>query len=155
MYKVIEIGGNEYKLEYSFEASLYKDCVTSVVDIIRGMSDEDDQDSIINSIADLPKVAITVFCAGLLEHHGVEGDNTVPNLRTARRLAKTWILEQGEDGNFYDLFTMCTNQMGEDGFFKRVGLEQMLNQTEEEVQKPTKAPQDHKRKTTRKKTTEA
>ena len=69
------------------------------------------------------------------------------------RSALKWILEQGEDGNFYALLKLCIDQMGEDGFFKLTGLEDMLNQTEEEEKPVPKTPQDHKRKS--RKTTEA
>lgn len=32
MYKVLNIGGQEYKLEYSIEASLYADCISNLTD---------------------------------------------------------------------------------------------------------------------------
>ena len=147
MYKTIKIGNEEYKLEYSFEASLYGECVDAVMTIITKMSEGDPQKTI-EGMSNLPMTAITVFYAGLLEHHGLEGDKRVPNFATAKRLAKEYILSLGENGNFYDLFSMCIDQMGEDGFFKRTGLEAMMSPGEEEdAQELPKVPQDHKRKT--------
>ena len=147
MYSILKIGDKEYKLEFSFEASMYSDCVSSVMKIISGMS-ESDAESVISSMADLPKTAVTLLYAGLLEHHGSEGDRAVPDKRTAKALAKQWILEQGEDGNFYTLMKLCIDQMGEDGFFKLTGLEDMMSSTEDEEVKPVpKTPQDHKKKT--------
>ena len=152
MYSIIKIGGEEYKLEYSFEASMYSDCVSSVMKIIGGLSNETDIHEQIAGMSDIPKVAVTLLYAGLLEHHGIEGDNKVMNLRTAKMLAKQWILEQGEDGNFYELLTLCTNQMGEDGFFKLIGLEEILSPEAEEKKPVPKKPQDHQKKA--RKTTE-
>ena len=151
MYSILKIGDKEYKLEFSFEASMYSDCVSSVMKILSGMS-ESDAESVISSMSDIPKTAVTLLYAGLLEHHGVDaiGDGPkVPNLKVAKMLAKQWILEQGEGGNFYDLLKLCIDQMGEDGFFKLTGLEEMLATAEEKMeQKPVpKTPQDHKKKT--------
>lgn len=147
MYSILKIGDKEYKLEFSFEASMYSDCVSSVMKILSGMS-ESDAESVISSMADLPKTAVTLLYAGLLEHHGYEGDRAVPDKRTAKALAKQWILEQGEEGNFYALMKLCIDQMGEDGFFKLTGLEDMMSPTEDEEEKPVpKTPQDHKKKT--------
>lgn len=146
MYSILKIGGKEYKLEFTFEASMYSDCVSSVMNILGGLSGDDIRTQIA-SMSDIPKTAVTLLYAGLLEHHGEE-----LNLKDAKMLARQWILEQGEDGNFYALLKMCIDQMGEDGFFKLTGLEDMLTQ-EEEAKPAPKTPQDHKRKTT-KKTTE-
>ena len=146
MYSIVKIGGKEYKLEFSFEASMYSDCVSSVMSVLGGLSGDDIRTQI-SSMSDIPKTAVTLLYAGLLEHHGDE-----LNFNDAKMLARQWILEQGEDGNFYALLKLCIDQMGEDGFFKLTGLEDMLNQ-EEEAKPAPKTPQDHKRKTT-KKTTE-
>lgn len=147
MYSILKIGDKEYKLEFSFEASMYSDCVNSVMRILRGLSD-DEMENQIAGMSDIPKTAVTLLYAGLLEYP----ENGVPNLQTAKQLAKQWILEQGEDGNFYDLLRLCVDQMGEDGFFKLTGLESMMNPTEEEEKPVPKTPQDHKKKV--RKTTE-
>lgn len=146
MYSIVKIGGKEYKLEFSFEASMYSDCVSSVMSVLGGLSG-DDMRTQIASMSDIPKTAVTLLYAGLLEHHGDE-----LSFKDAKLLARQWILEQGEDGNFYALLKLCIDQMGEDGFFKLTGLEEMLTQEEEEVKPVPKTPQDHKRKTTRKTT---
>lgn len=152
MYSILKIGDKEYKLEYSFEASMYSDCVSSVMRIMSGMA-EGDAESVISSMADLPRTAVILLYAGLLEHHGIEADKAVPDFRTAKLLAKQWILEQGEGGNFYALMKLCIDQMGEDGFFDLTGVSEVMNLETETEQTPKKVPQDHKRKTT-KKTTE-
>ena len=36
-----------------------------------------------------------------------------------------------ETGNFYGILQMCIDQMTEDGFFKLIGLTEMVNQTKE------------------------
>lgn len=154
MYGILKIGGEDYKVEYSFEAALYKDCVGTVMEVMTLLTGNNDKDVILG-LSDLPTSTVKILYAGLLEHHGIEGDGKVTSLADAKRLTKQWILEQGEDGSFYDLLLKLTEQMGEDGFFKRIGLDKifMTEEEEEEIMpKPTVTPQDHKPKQ-RKKTT--
>ena len=148
MYKTIKIGTNDYKLEYSIEASLYSDCIDKVsgmlVNVVMGQA-EKDLKPIISAMSDIPNTAITVFYAGLLEHHGAEGDGTVLNRDAAKRLAVVLLKDESNDiKNWYDLLVLCMNQMGDDGFFDLVGMNEML-QTEAESPK--------RKATTRKKTT--
>lgn len=167
MYKIMEIGGVEYRLEYTMEAALYSECVETLVDFVgktvaaqnlseltSGLEEEKQRQVMemaikqsISSLTELPQTAITVFYAGLLEHHGVEGDGTVLNKKDAKALVKQYFAEHAEDGtdNFFDLINICMEQINEDGFFKRIGLEKMLSQEQAE-KKPKKTPQDHKRK---------
>ena len=138
MYKSLNIDGKEYHLEYSIEASLYADCVTTLMDFLYGMDGEDDTEKIKNTIVSLstmPKVAITIFYAGLIEAHGThpDGDGSVPDLNTAKQLVRRYMNEHKDDetGNFYGILQMCIDQMTEDGFFKLIGLTEMVNQTKE------------------------
>ena len=159
MYKVLNIGGKDYHLEYSIEASLYADCVESITYIFSGASAEEDEEltrkerikEMFSSMANLPKTTLTVFYAGLLEAHGICGDATVPDIATAKELIKQYITEHKDDdtGNFYGIFNICAEQMAEDGFFKLIGLEAMTAQGEEAEAKQPKVPQDHKKKTTK------
>ena len=60
-----------------------------------------------------------------------------------------------EQGNFYGLFSMCIEQMEEDGFFKLTGLETFmdnLNAAMDSVKakKTPKKPTDHLKKATAK-----
>lgn len=159
MYKVLNIGGKDYHLEYSIEASLYADCVESITDVFGGTSAEDDEKmsrkervkELFSSMANLPKTTLTVFYAGLLEAHGDSGDKTVPDIATAKELVKQYITEHKDDdtGNFFGIFNICLEQMAEDGFFKLIGLEALTAQGEETEVKQPKVPQDHKKKTTK------
>lgn len=138
MYKTITIGGKDYKLEYSIEASLYGDCVASVVSLLANIgkaAEKDDMVKQIHEISNIPQVAWTIFYAGLLEAHGThpEGDGTVPDKEAAKVLMVQYIKEhQGEEGgDFYDVLSMCMNQMGEDGFFKLTGMDAVISQATE------------------------
>ena len=71
MYSIIKIGGKEYKLEFTFEASMYSDCVSSVMSVLGGLSGGDMRTQIA-SMSDIPKTAVTLLYAGLLEHHADE-----------------------------------------------------------------------------------
>lgn len=153
MYKVLKIGDTEYKLEYSFEAALYENCTETVLSIFRLMSSGRDQENLIKGMSNIPNTAIVIFYAGLLEHHGASGDGTVKSIKDAKNLAIQY-LKSTEDGSFYKLMETCISQMGEDGFFGLIGLDQLMSIPEatQETQKVSKTPQDHKPKQTKKKT---
>lgn len=168
MYKILPIGGKDYKLEYTIEASLYGDCTESLIDFIgktfapstekeltEGMTDEEKlktrQQLIKNSIkgiSNLPKTALTIFYAGLMEYHGTgkKGDKTVCSIEDAKEILWDYFTEHESDGtgNYYDLLAVCLEQMGEDGFFDRSGLKQALG-VEPPKLKRVKEPQDHKK----------
>lgn len=157
MYKVLTIGGNEYKLEYTIEASLYDECIEKLVaffgntfgganeeEITKDMDEEQKMEvrklllkNSISGIGNLPQTALSVFYAGLLEHHGSEGDKSIKSKRDAKELVRTYFKEHTEDGkdNFFDLLTICLEQMVEDGFFKRTGLEKIVARSEAEPKK--------------------
>lgn len=147
MYKIININGEEYKLEFSVEASLYGECIDRIATlmmVVANAEGENDMRSLLAGISDLPRTTLQCFYAGLMEHHNFEsGDGRVKNLRDAKKLAVALI--KGEDtdvDNWYDLLMICADQMREDGFFDLVGLG-----TSEK--KPKVVPQDHKRKATK------
>lgn len=159
MYKILTISGKDYKLEYTVEASLYKDGVDRLIDFIGGtfapeneekltekMEDEDRtkvrveiMKNLRNEMINLPNTALVLFYSGLLEHHGEDGDGTILSLKDAKNLVKQLFSEQPEDGitDFAALLAVCMEQMAEDGFFKRTGLEKIM--APEEKAKPNRA----------------
>lgn len=159
MYKVLTIGGKDYRLEYNVEASLYKDGVDRLINFLsgalgasgeaeltKGLSDEDKtkvrielMQNLRSEVINLPDTALTLFYAGLLEYHGLDGDGSVLTKSDAKKLVKQLFAEQPEDGitDFASLLEVCMTQMGEDGFFKRTGLEKIAEQSE--AAKPNRA----------------
>lgn len=139
MYGIFKVLNKEYKLEYSVEASLYADCVRELSYVFMNLSDDASAIDAINQIADIPNTTLTILYAGLIEHHGEDGDKSVLSIKDARKIAKDYILEHKADGTGFwmDILHICLNQMAEDGFFKLTGLEDILknmtgNQTEEQ-----------------------
>lgn len=131
MYKILNVNGEEYKLEYSIEASLYNDCIEKVVGLMYNMDEgqnRKDVQKMLSGISDIPNTAIICLYAGLLEHHGTDvGDGSVPNIAAAKRIASNLLRnKENEIKNWYDVFTLCLEQMGEDGFFELIGLDAML-----------------------------
>lgn len=153
MYKIIKIGGEDYKLEFSIEASLYNDCIEKITNLMYSIDsgqNKRDVKQILSGISDIPNTAVICFYAGLMEHHGIEGDGKVVNLLTAKRLAKQLLKdEESEVKNWYDIFRICLDQMSEDGFFDLIGMSDMLSAEPTEPKKEPKKPQDHKRKQTK------
>ena len=149
MYKVLTIGGKEYRLEYSIEASLYADCVTSLMGMMADVENADNEKNVkkmLEGMSNIPQTALTIFYAGLMEAHGShpDGDGTVPDIQTAKRLISEYMKEhKGEDsGNFYGVMNICVEQMVEDGFFELVGLNALM---ESPKKKQKKVPTDHQK----------
>lgn len=152
MYKVLNIGGQDYKLEYSIEASLYADCISSLTGLmtdIETAGNLNDIKKVLAGVSNIPQTTLTMFYAGLMEAHGnhPDGDGMVSDIQTAKRLIAQYIKEHTEDetGNFYGIMQMCIEQMGEDGFFKLTGLNPMMEAMTSKPKKKLKIPQDHKK----------
>ena len=148
MYSTITIGGKDYRLEYSIEASLYADCTAKLVEFlsaaygsseisknIRKVDEEKRAVALrsvvregLQAVANIPDVALTLFYAGLLQYHGIEGDKTVVSMRDAKKVVREYFEEHKDDdqGDFYSILQICIEQMGEDDFFRRIGLEKMF-----------------------------
>ncbi|MGL6219332.1 MAG: hypothetical protein ACRC36_14950, partial [Lacrimispora sphenoides] len=77
--KILTIGGKDYKVEYSFEAAEYKDCVDKAFKVVsgsymvrRGNFDKDDKqammemviDGTADMVSDLPSVVPSFLYAG-------------------------------------------------------------------------------------------
>lgn len=108
-------------------------------------------DAMISGASSVPKMAIDFLYMGLLEHHGAEGDGTVLSRADAKKVYKEFCKENPDDkmAMHSGLFEALKVQMETDGFFKRIGLDQMLesmNKSIEEEVKQQKVPQDHKKK---------
>ena len=105
--KVINIDGIDYTFEFTIEASLYSECTEKVTGLMAnaGMAQAEDGNAMeqvkgmLSTMADIPTVAMTMFYAGLMEHHG----NTVKCLNDAKVLVKKYLAEHKDDdkGNFY------------------------------------------------------
>lgn len=139
--KTIKIGEKEYKFEFSIEASLFNDCTERLTTFIANIGEAQskaDIKRIVSSISDIPQTALAMFYAGLLEHHGEDGDGSVMTKKDAKRLIKQYFAENKDTGNddFYSVLTLMIECMGDDGFFKRVGLEKMFAEAEKQNPQP-------------------
>ena len=145
--KVIKIGNKEYKFEFTIEASLYGECteaLTAFLTNIGSAQGKADLKELLKSISDIPQTALTLFYAGLLEHHGEDGDGTVATKKDAKRLIKQYFEDNKDtdEADFYSIMALMIGVMEEDGFFKRTGLERVL---EAGMKNAPKKPQDHKK----------
>lgn len=144
----LKIGNKDYKIEYTVEASLYKDCTEKIVEFMTetmSAGTEKDIKEVIGAMTNIPQTTLTMFYAGLLEHHGEDGDGSVTSISDAKKLIKQYIKENAdkEDANFFGIMRLLIEQMGNDGFFKQIGLEQVAGEVQT---KAPKMPQDHKKK---------
>lgn len=151
--RVLQIGKEEYKLQFDIEASLYSECTEKLTSIMMGLSEADTiegKKNLFSSIANIPQTTLHMFHAGLLENHNV-------TLSDSKKLISQYIKEHKEDetGSFYGVMEMLIDDMANDGFFELIGLDSMFakeeNQTKEEIKK---IPQDHKKKQATTKVTE-
>lgn len=147
--KKIKIDGKEYTFEFTIEASLCDECVESVMGLFARIGEaknKKDIRALIGSMANVPRTAFAMFYAGLIEHHGEDGDETILTKKDAKDLVKKFFDENKEE-TFHSLMEKMFDCMADDGFFERIGLDKMFetNQTE----KVAKVPQDHKKKATK------
>ena len=138
--KRITIGGKEYTFTFSVRASLYDDCIKSILDgfvtggKLEASAKNEDIDTTINEVlstfANIPQKAITMFYAGLLENH----EDEIKSIKDARELIRKYI-EENKDENgkltksFYDILSEMMEIMYEDNFFELIGLDKMIDQT--------------------------
>lgn len=147
--KIIEIGGKEYTIEYTIEASLYSECTEKITNLLANIGQaqsKEDIKGIISSMSDIPQTTLTMLYAGLLEKHGAEvGDGTITCKADSKKLIRKYFEEHSseEEGNFFDMMEMLIDAMVDDDFFNRIGLNRMISKGK----KQTKQPQDHKKKT--------
>ena len=163
--KILTIGGKDYKVEFSFEAAEYKNCVDKAFKVVSGSymarrsnyDKEDKQammemiiDGTADMVSDMPLVVTSFLYAGLLEH------NPVSDEAEAKVLFKQFIKENPDDNraSFYGMFTFLKECMEDDGFFKLTGLDKLVEQMNQEAKKAeeksnsVKVPQDRKKKLT-------
>lgn len=159
--KTLTIGGNEYKLEYTFKASEHKDTVQKMFKVLSGaylmrkgvVIDETDEEkakeAMVNAmidgsaemVADVPHIVKSAFYAGLLEHNPKSEEE-------AYSLMKEYMKENKI--SFRKLFEDIKECMEDDGFFDLSGLTEMLQEMNGTPKKKAKAPQDHKKSTSTK-----
>ena len=140
--KKIKIGDKEYTFEFTIEASLFNECTEKLTNFITDINEaqnKNDLKQVFASISDIPQTALTMFYAGLLEHHGEDGDGTVLSKKDAKKLIKEYFAENkdNEKSDFYSILTEMFECMNDDGFFEIVGLTKMYK----EGQKTQEVPQ--------------
>lgn len=145
--KTLSINGKEYTLEYSFSAAEHKGTVQKMFNVLSGAylvkaNNGNVADTMIDGVsemvADVPHIVKTAFYSGLLENHKVTEEE-------AYELMKAYMKENKISYN--GLFEDIKECMEDDGFFDLSGLTEMLMKMGESM-KPTKKPQDHKKKST-------
>ena len=143
--KKITINKKEYTFEFSIEASLYDECTKSVMDMfikggmVQGAAENNDVDSamdnLLETIANLPQKTLTLFYAGLLEHHGTEeGDGSIQSMADAKKLLATYLKEKKK--SFRDVMGEMMELMVKDSFFELIGLNQITADLEKDSTEP-------------------
>ena len=147
--KRITIGGKEYTFEFTIEATLYDECtikaMESFVNAGTAQADVTDKNvkgammAMIETMAGIPQRALTFFYAGLLEHHGANGDGSVLSKDTAKRLCVQY-MKENEGKSWRDIQEEMSEIMVEDSFFDMIGLNKLMEQMNESqtVKKPRK-----------------
>lgn len=143
--KTITIGGEEYTLRYSIKAMLEKDCADAVSRYSMNFATIDSVESFAKAYSEVVALCLIALHAGLLEKHNL-------SMEECETLLDAYFDEHADDGqgDAMSLMNFLMEVMQEDGFFRKTGLEKILNLAqnpeETEAKKTPKAPQDHKRK---------
>lgn len=150
----LTINGKEYTFKFSIEASLYNECTEATMNMFLSFGEAQGEANIeegkdarqqamsvmkktFSSFANIPQTALTLFYAGLMECHGVSGDNTVLSITDAKNLLGEYLRES--ESNFYDVMNLMLEIMGEDHFFDLTGISEFikrLNLAGESEKKP-------------------
>ena len=135
---ILTINKKDYHIEYSIEASLYADCTEKLLNLMLTASENDGR-KMITATAEVPSVALTMFYAGLLEHHGLYGDGSIKGMHDAKNLLKQYFAENPKE-SYYTVLMKAIDQMGEDGFFQMIGLDKMIEESQKaQTETPDKA----------------
>lgn len=133
MSKILNIGGENYILEFGVEAALNSECILSITNLFSdiGMADsKGDIRMMLNGLANIPQTALIMLYAGLQEHHGAgkNADKKVLNKESAKQLIVKYISEHKEDesGSFAGVMAICFEVMEMDKFFSLIGLEGLI-----------------------------
>lgn len=162
--KTIKINGEDYTLEYTFEAAMESDVVQMEFDILTGSALAKEAETsggneitamlgaMSKSISTIPSFVSKAFYAGLKAHHDVDKSDSDKLLRAYMKENKL---------SFPKVNEMIQTCMVDDDFFEVSGLMEMIGMLTESVeeavdeiekeQKPKtpKTPQDHKKPQTK------
>lgn len=137
--KTITIGGKDYKVEYSIEASLYPDLTGALMDSLisigvgKGAAESNDTTTVFetmkSTVSNMPVKALTLFHAGLLEHHDLSFDES-------KELFKQYIKESKKSA--YDVFSELMTEVNNDNFFEMIGLDEMFPTDEKKKTRKSK-----------------
>ena len=137
--KTIKIGDNLYTFEYSIEASLYPPCTELIMDtfINLGVGEAAAESQDVNTMVDtlkktvsfMPTKTVSLFHAGLLEHHNF-------NEKESKELLKQYLKESGKA--YPDVLSELMECLGEDNFFNLIGLNKMFAKNEQTERKTPK-----------------
>lgn len=158
--RTITVNGNEYVLEYSFEAAENQECVQAMFQMVSGayvikrapqVEDGDEVsattamlDGVAEMVSVIPHVATIAFYAGLLEHNPMSKDD-------AKALMRAYMKENKISYNkIYEEIKTC---MEDDGFFDLSGLTEMLQTMEKSAEDKVREIKSAQKKTATKKST--
>lgn len=153
----LTINGKEYTVEFSIEASLYSECTEAAMNLVMGFGEaqgeldgakEENMEEAksrvraairktFSSLVNIPSTAMTLFYAGLLEHHHV-------SMTEAKELIGQYLRENGSD--FVEVLNLMLECMGEDHFFELTGLSRVLGD-QKQNETPTESPKKKSKKT--------
>lgn len=154
----LTINGKEYTFTFSIEASLYNECTEAAMNMLLSFGEAQGEASVetedvseakkhamsavkkaFSTCANIPQTALTMFYAGLMENHGISGDNTIRSLSDAKKVLADYLRES--KSNFYEVMNLMMECMGEDSFFELTGMAEIINRMTQdggEEKKPTK-----------------
>lgn len=130
--KTITINKQDYKFEFTIEASLYPECTETIMSsfvsagMAQNLAEKEDGrsavDELLKTMANIPQKTLTLFYSGLLENHNLSKEE-------AKELLKEYLKESGK--SFTDVLQEMMSILDEDNFFDLIGLNKMFQPNEE------------------------
>lgn len=151
--RALQIGDEIKKIEFGFEATEQKEFNKILLDLLFDFVDakagdtqepevkktraeirKENIEKITTSITITPDTVLTMFHAGLLEHHGEYGDKTVTTREDARKYLKMYLTdkEAGEKRTYYSAMNFLMGQVIEDEYLDLIGITEMFSSVKPE-----------------------
>lgn len=129
----LTINNKEYTITFGTEAAYHPEAIEETArmfldNLVKGVSIK----RMISFMAAVPKATLTLFYAGLLEHHGENGDRSIRKENDAKKLLKAYFAEN-PDVSFADLLSELVKQIGEDDFIEKTAVFGFLKKNEEQT----------------------
>lgn len=144
---VLKVREKEYKVRFGYNSFCDTDLMDRTTDLLKVFQGEDIEDD--SDVASLGKIKEMFLCVRDLLFVGFEKYNPVEKVQDIGNILDDYIDEETEEDKrgLLDLFINLTEELTKEGFLASLMEEMNQMNTQNNGEKITKMPQDHKKST--------